>query len=117
VRYGGSGKHKNYPAPHGEWVPVHRPGTALCDHFDQANWPQLVQSLQEAIRRSCVQLDADLEFPIRAWAFINGKLHEARITNQGSGEYHGFPLDYESQKPEDPHGLLRNAPRVDIPVV
>ena len=117
VQYGGSGKHKNYPAPHREWEPVLRPGTSGCARFDQSEWPRLVETLREAIRRSCVQLDPQKEFPTRVWAYINGKLHEAKITNQGNGEYHGFPLEYASQEPDDPHDLLRNAPRVTIRVV
>jgi len=117
VTYVGSGKHKDYPAPHGEWTPVHRPGGALCAHFAEAAWPRLLEALREAIRCECVQWEADKRFPSRVWAFINGTLHEARITNQGTGEYHGFPLECESQIPDDPHGHLRNAPRVEIPVV
>ena len=117
VSYGGNGKHKRYPAPNGEWTPRHRPGTAECQQFAEADWPQLIEVLREAIRRSCVELEPEREFPRRAWAYINGQLHEARITNSQSGEYHGFPLDYESQMPDDPCKLLKNAPRVSIPVI
>jgi len=117
VSYGGSGKHKRYPAPNGEWTPVCRPGCFECQHFAEANWPQLVEVLRDAIRRSCVQLEPDERFPTRVWAYINGRLHEAKITNSVTGEYHGMPLEYESQKPDDPHELLRNAPRVTIPVI
>jgi len=117
VSYNGSGKHKRYAAPNGEWTPVHRPGTAECQQFAQTDWLQLIDALREAIRQSCVQLEPGREFPRRVWAYINGKLHEARITNPQSGEYHGFPLDYASQKPDDPHNLLKNAPSVSIPVI
>ena len=96
---------------------MHRPGAALCAHFAESAWPQLLAALREAIHCSCVQLDAEKKFPTRAWAYINGTLHEARITNQGNGEYHGFPLECESQMPDDPNDNLRNAPRVEIPVV
>jgi hypothetical protein len=116
VSYRGIGKHKRYPAPNGEWIPVHRPGTAECRQFPPEHWGRLVETLREAIRRSCIQLQIGREYPVRAWAYINGTLHEARISNPGSGEYHGFPLEYESQKPKDPHSLLTNAPRVSIPV-
>lgn len=116
VSYRGSGKHKSYPAPNHEWEPVHRPGTAVCARFNPTEWHRLEEALRESIRRSCVQLEPRRGFPTRAWAYINGTLHEARLTNQGNGEYHGFPLEYESQKPEDPHDLLRNAPRVTISV-
>jgi hypothetical protein len=62
-------------------------------------------------------LEPDERFPTRVWAYINDRLHEAKITNPATGEYHGMPLDYESQKPDDPHELLRNAPRVTLPVI
>jgi len=70
----------------------------MCDQFVESGWHTLLAALQEAFRRSCVQVDSQKEFPTRAWAYVNGTLHEARITNQGLGEYHGFPLEYESQK-------------------
>ena len=89
----------------------------MCGQFVESGWHTLLAALQEAFRRSCVQVDSQKEFPTRAWAYVNGTLHEARITNQGLGEYHGFPLEYESQKPEDPHDLLKDAPRVDIATV
>ena len=117
VRYGGNGKHKRYPAPNGEWRPVFRPGCFECARFAEASWPQLVAVLREAIRLSCVQLEPNERFPRRVWAYINGTLHEAKITNSITGEYHGMPLEYESQKPDDPHNLLRNAPNVTIPVI
>jgi hypothetical protein len=117
VRYVGSGKHKNYPSPHGEWIPIHRPGTARCAHFVESEWPRLLEALRLAICNSCVQFEPGKPFPTRVWAYINDKLHEAKITNQGTGEYHGIPLEYESQMPDDPHDLLRNAPRVYIEAV
>ncbi len=116
VTYGGHGKHKDYPAPDHEWEPVHRIGTARCGRFSKSDWPQLQTLLREAICRSCVQLEAQSEFPVRVWAYINDRLHEARVTNRGIGLYHGFPLDFESQKPLDPHDLLRNAPRATIAI-
>ena len=75
----------------------------------------MAETLRESIRRSCVQLDSQKAFPTRAWAYINGKLHEAKITNQVSGEHHGFPLEYESQEPDDPHDLLEECPACHHP--
>ncbi len=88
---------------------------AKCERFAPADWPRLEETLQAAVRTGCVD-EFRGNFPSRAWAFINGVLHEARLTNQANGEYHGFPLEYEEQRPDDPHDLLRNAPRVEIPV-
>jgi hypothetical protein len=72
--------------------------------------------LQDAIRAPCVDREFRGDFPARAWAFINGVLHEARLNNQVSGEYHGFPVEHEVQYPKDPDRLLKDAPRVEIPV-
>lgn len=73
-------------------------------------------ALRQAILAGCVDVEFRGDFPARVWAFVNGTLHEARLTNEQSGEYHGFPLQYEEWQPKDPDGLLRNAPRVEIPV-
>ena len=74
-------------------------------------------ALREAIRCGCVSREFRGDFPSRVWAFVNGYLHEARLTNEKSGEYHGFPLQYEEQQPKDPdHLLMRKAPHVTIPV-
>ena len=48
-------------------------------------------------QNGCVSRDFRGIFPSRAWAFVNGILHEARLTNEVSGEYHGFPIQYEDQ--------------------
>jgi len=45
---------------------------------------------------------------------VNERLHEARLSNQETGEYHGFPLDYRQNYPSDPHGFLDIAPRILI---
>lgn len=116
VRYIASGEHKNYPSPMGLWTIGHKIDKAKCDHIDPHNWALLERALREAITAGCVAAEYRGEFPARAWAYINGTLHEARLTNQTRGEYHGFPLDYPEQFPEDPHNILRNAPRVTIPV-
>lgn len=115
VRYAGNGKHKTYPAPNHEWIPVHRPGISSCDKYEGAAWRQIEDTLKEAIRRSCVQLEAGLAYPVRVWAYVNDTLHEARLSNRANGEYHAFPLKYRSQFPLDPTGLLENAPNVKIP--
>jgi hypothetical protein len=73
--------------------------------------------LQLAIAAPCVDEEFRGDFPARTWAYVNGVLHEARLSNKERGEYHAFPLEYEEQKPEDPHNLLIHAPHVTIPVV
>lgn len=117
VRYVASGEHKRYPSPEGHWNFDPKTDKAKCDRFDQQDWPRLQQSLVLAIRSGFVNMEFRGDFPSRVWVYINGVLHEARLTNEISGEYHGFPLEYIEQFPEDPDGLLRNIPRVTIPVI
>ncbi len=116
VRYVPSGEHKNYPSEAGAWTIGHKVDKAKCDRFVATEWEQIRRVLQDAIRRGCIDVEFRGTFPARAWAYINDTLHEARLSNEMSGAYHGFPLEYAEHFPEDPEGLLRNAPRVTIPV-
>jgi hypothetical protein len=112
--YAGSGKHKRYPAPNLEWTPIYRSGTAECDQYANGAWKRIEKALKDAIRSACVQWEPDKQFSARAWAFVNNILHEARLSNPERGEYHAFPLPNRSQWPDDPHGLLKKAPNVEI---
>jgi hypothetical protein len=117
VRYRPSAEHKDYPSPTGSWtLGSARSDKAKCARLAVAGWSAVQDALREAIRCGCVSRDFRGNFPSRVWAFVNGVLHEARLTNEGSGEYHGFPLQYEEQQPKDPDRLLRYAPHVTIPV-
>ena len=71
----------------------------------------LLEALQQAIRARCIGAFHG-GFPSRVWVWINGVLHEARLTV--NGEYHGFPLDDPKQYPR-PEDRLENAPSVTIP--
>jgi len=113
VRYTGSPLHKTYPSPAGP--PALRADEAKCDQYAEEQWPRLLDVLRRAIRAGCVG-DFRGAFPERAWAWINGVLHEARLTNEGMGEYHGFPVNDKRQYPE-PIDRVEAAPRVDTPVV
>lgn len=112
VHYTGSTLHKSYESPAGP--PAIRKDKARCDQYDLRDWPQLTRALQEAVRSGCVSGFRG-EFPFRAWAWINGVLHEARLTNEGTGEYHGFPINDPRQYPEPRSRLEEAAPRVQIP--
>jgi hypothetical protein len=116
VRYVASGEHKDYHAPDGSWIRAHHSDKTKCAHFARSEWVRLQESLQGAIEASCVDEEFRGDFPTRAWAYVNGVLHEARLSNRSSGEYHGFPLEYPEQIPLDPTNLLRNAPRVEIAI-
>jgi hypothetical protein len=110
VTYTGNAIHKSYPSPAGP--PALRADEAKCDVYDVADWPRLVDALRHAIRARCVGSFRG-DFPSRAWVWINGVLHEARLT--GAGNYHGFPVNDPRQYPE-PAIRLEEAPRVEIPV-
>jgi hypothetical protein len=92
-----------------------RADKAKCDHYAEDQWPRLLEVLQAAIRAGIVS-DFRGEFPERAWAWINGVLHEARLTNEGTGDYHGFPINDPRQYPE-PIDRVEAAPRVEIPTL
>jgi hypothetical protein len=109
VTYRGSPLHKTYPSPAGP--PALRADEAKCDLYETTHWPMLLDALQQAIRARCIGAFRGA-FPTRAWVWINGVLHETRLT--GNGEYHGFPLDDPKQYPR-PEDRLENAPRVTIP--
>ena len=110
-----SGEHKTYPSDDGSWTFDPRADKAKCDKYDRAHWPQLVDALRAAILAGCVDEDFRGNFPARVWAYINDVLHEARLSNAALGQYHGFPVEYEEHRPQDPLGLLRNAPHATIP--
>lgn len=114
--YRASPEHKNYRAPNGEWTfLIPRPDKAFCMSIPPAQWPRVQDALRIAITSGCVSEEFQGDFPRRAWVYINGVLHEARLTNAGIGEYHGFPLTQAEHYPSDPQHLLQRAPRVSIP--
>jgi hypothetical protein len=96
VSYTGSPLHKTYQSPAGP--PAWRSDKAKCDHFEVGVWPQLVEALRSAIRAGCVGEFRGM-FPSRAWVWINDVLHEARLDNEASGNYHGFPINDSKQYP------------------
>jgi hypothetical protein len=116
--YCGSGKHKTYTAPNHEWEPVWSGDADVgrCDKYREDEWHRISTTLKDAIRSGCVQVDVNIpEFPTRVWAYVNDVLHEARLTNQSTGEYHGFPLRKGTKGPMDRYSKLKEAPRVTIP--
>jgi hypothetical protein len=113
VTYTGNPKHKTYPSPAGPpaW---RRSDAAKCDKYATEDWPELESALRQAIQARCVS-EFRGDFPFRAWVWINNVLHEARLTNEATGNYHGFPINDPSQYPE-PLEQVKAAPRVTIPV-
>jgi|GEM_PF-5483986 len=58
VHYLPSGEHKNHPSPKGLWTFGPRKGKALCDTFDEKQWPLLLQALRELLIPQEVVLNA-----------------------------------------------------------
>lgn len=112
VRYLPDGKHKSYPDAAWSFVPD-SDGTR-CQRIAPDAWPKLNAALHDAFITGSVDTSRRGLFPSRAWAYVNGVLHEARLSNQDTGEYHGFPLDYEEHFPHDPDERLPFAPRIDL---
>mgnify|MGYP006967014108 CR=1 FL=1 len=118
ARYFPNGEHKRSPAPNGEWSFAPKCDKAKCRQCAMEHWREVRDAFEAALRYSIRLALVDEEFrggfPARAWARINGNWHEARLTNKGTGEYHGFPLDYEEQMPRDPAERLKEVPNVTI---
>ncbi|QEH36314.1 hypothetical protein OJF2_48750 [Aquisphaera giovannonii] len=113
ISYVGSAQHKTYDSPAGP--PAFKADKAKCDRYRREDWPLLRGALRDAILAGSLG-EFRGQFPSRAWAWINDVLHEARLTNPATGEYHGFPINDPRQYPEPPE-RLEAAPRVQIPVV
>jgi hypothetical protein len=120
VIYKGHVKHKTYWSHLGKpgWIPTS--DDAKCDHFEDGSWPELQAVLQAAVRSQYIGAFRG-DYPSRAWAFINGVLHEARLDEQGHGTYHGFPIDHPFQYPTLKYCTnithLEQAPHVEIPYI
>jgi hypothetical protein len=115
--YRPDGTHKSHPAPNGEWDFVPASGGTRCLHIDQRDWPKLEAALRQAIRAGVVDQQLRGDFPARCWVFVNDTLNEARLSNEVTGEYHGFPIDYEGNYPSDPGNALARAPRIEVRIV
>ena len=79
----------------------------------EEHWPRLLVALGAQSARVTVS-GFVARFPFD-WVWINDVLHEARLTNEGTGDYHGFPINDPRQYPE-PLDRVEAAPRVEIPV-
>jgi hypothetical protein len=115
VSYTGNAIHKSHTSPAGP--PALKADEAKCDNYGKKGWPKLTDALRLAIRSQYIgQFRGD--FPSRAWVHINGVLHEARLTGQGQGNYHGFPINDVDQYPEFDKAMLNNSleniPNVEI---
>jgi len=116
VTYTGNNIHKAYKSPAGD--AALKADEAKCETYRRCDWPKLAEALRIAIRARCTGQFRG-EYPSRAWIRVNGVLHEARLTSQGQGDYHAFPLNDPAQYPlshdASTKDILENVPNVIVP--
>lgn len=103
VRYVGSGEHKRFPNP--LCPPSLRTDASDCDAVDPTlsqDPARVSRALQLAIARGQVDPVSEGGFPRRAWGRLrlaNGadELFEARLTNQATGEYKGYFVEWRDR--------------------
>lgn len=96
ARYVGSGHHKRSPADYGLPRTNPRPTKSLCDLERNVKLDEAKSLLAGGIRRGLFsEIRAD-GFPKFIWSVSErGKVFEAKTDANGSGEYHGYPLEDE----------------------
>jgi hypothetical protein len=98
VRYTGSPYHRS---PGSKAGPIaHRVGlTSRCP----PNWTNLeaTRLLRLAITEGRVSMIWEHAYPRYVWHLDGDVLYEAKLTNSGNGEYHGYPLEDRWQWPKN----------------
>lgn len=67
------------------------------------NWTNALatEALRKALTEAKVSYHWEGGFPRYIWHLDGDVLYEARLTNQGTGEYHGYPLEDKWQWPKN----------------
>jgi hypothetical protein len=61
------------------------------------NFDEVELWLKEAIAKGDASADFQGDFLRYAWARVDGRVYEARLSNPGLGQYKGYPIqDYEA---------------------
>jgi hypothetical protein len=93
ARYTGSPYHKDMPSFAGS-APRRRGANASLCPRELARQQSLIQEwLRTAIRSGQFSGSWEHGFPRFVWCRQDGGVYEARLTNAGTGEYHGYPLE------------------------
>jgi hypothetical protein len=98
VRYTGSSYHRSAGSKAGPIVS--RVGlTSKCP----PSWTNLeaTRLLRLAITNGRVSVNWEHGYPRYVWHLDGDVLYEARLTNSGNGEYHGYPLEDRWQWPKN----------------
>lgn len=92
VHYTGSPYHKDTPSFAGP-VPTPRPDASICPRALAGARDQINRWLQTAVRNGQFAADWRQNFPHIVWHREGDVIYEACLTNSGTGEYHGYPLE------------------------
>lgn len=99
VKYVGSPEHKDTPSFAGRLRP--RANAAICDPQFVGRQDELTELIRANILAGNVGGLWEGGFPRFVWCRYGEDIYEARLTNQGNGEYKGFKLE----PGEEPEGL------------
>lgn len=97
VRYGGNPEHKKNPGD----FKLNPPSTpridkTLCDGVEIFERKKALDILREGVRRGLISEQMRGGFPQNIWAVSgNGIPLEARLENETTGSYHGYPMPAE----------------------
>lgn len=96
VSYVGSGHHKHRPAEYGFARLSPRPTKSLCDIARVVSLAEARQLLETGIKRGMFSEPREDGLPKFIWSVSpHGEVFEAKTDTNGSGEYHGYPLEHE----------------------
>ncbi len=96
ARYVGSGHHKRNPADYGLPRTSPRPTKSLCDLERVILLDEAKLLVTSGIRRGLFSEIREDGFPKFIWSVSDrGEVFEAKTDANGTGEYHGYPLEDE----------------------
>ncbi|WP_207390817.1 hypothetical protein [Phytopseudomonas dryadis] len=96
VRYVGSGHHKRNPADYGLPRTSPRPTKSLCDQERVILLDEARTLVADGIRWGLFSEIRSDGFPKYIWSVSDkGEVFEAKTDANGTGEYHGYPLEDE----------------------
>lgn len=96
VRYVGSGHHKRHPAGYALPRANPRPTKSLCDLERVIRLDEARKLLEDGIDCGLFSEPGEGGFPKFIWSVSqSGEVFEAKTDRNGTGEYHGYPVEDE----------------------
>ena len=94
VRYGGNPEHKRNAGDFGLVPPAQpRADKTLCDEVSVDSRAKAEVLLREGAKKGLISEQMRGGFPQNIWSVTaKGEPLEAELTNQDTGEYHGYPM-------------------------